>query len=119
MSAGEEVGFSNFLIDRSSDLSSHFDCCDYLITSYSTVGMEFIPYYKPLLVLDYLKEDQNGYISENVGIPIYDRSNLFETLSNNSLQVDRQMYNEYLKKFYKTGQNVVDDICEEIEKGNE
>jgi|GEM_PF-1794866 len=108
------IGVDNFLIDRTSDLISHFECCHILITSFSTVGLEFISYHKPLLILDYLKEDLIGYISNGVGIPVYDRSGLFHILSNEHIEVNSAAYDTYLEAYNRPNDNIVEEVKHQI-----
>lgn len=96
-----EVGFDNFLIDRESDLISHFEVSDTLITAFSTVGTEYIPFYKPLFVLDYLKQDSMQWIAEGVGTPIYDKTELEHGLKNyQNIPINKAQYDVFVKKYF-------------------
>ena len=111
-----EIGCSNFVIDRISDLKTHFESAAIVITSYSTVGAEFIPYYKPLLVLDYLKTDTVNYIKQGVGIPIYSKKDLIDTLKRDSIEIDRKAFEIFVDNyFYEKGEKAIDIIRNEIE----
>ena len=114
-SIGESLNFRDFCIDRKSDLKTHFEKCAILITSYSTVGAEFIPYYKPLLVLDYLKTDLVNYIKQGVGIPIYNQNDLVKTLNQPVLNINKTAYQVFENNyFYKNGTQAIKLIVNSI-----
>ena len=97
---GESVGFTDFIIDRQSDLKTHFEKCDVLVTAYSTVGAEFIPYDKPLLILDYLEQDIASYIKEGVGIPIRSKVELEDVLSQEFIEHNKAAYAKFIESFF-------------------
>ncbi|MFD1551998.1 hypothetical protein DNU06_01140 [Putridiphycobacter roseus] len=107
-----QVNFHDFLIDRTSTLNAHFEIASALITSFSTVGLEFIPYYKPLLILNFTKNDRAGYIAEGVGINLENKTDLLAYFSAKSHPViDKNKYNSYLKKYLlNTGEATIDRI---------
>ena len=110
-SIAESVNFSDFIIDRESDLQTQFECCSMLITSYSTVGAEFVPYNKPLLVLDYLKADLVNYIKQGVGLPIYSDKDLIETLEQETITINTQAYALFTENyFYNKGEDAIEII---------
>lgn len=110
-----KIQFNQFIIDRESDLKTHFECCSLLITSYSTVGAEFVPYYKPLLILDYLKSDPVNYIKQNIGIPIYNKEALIDNLSKKSLSINKSAHKAFVDNyFYFEGQKAVEIIHSEM-----
>ncbi len=96
----EEIGFTNYKIERGVTLDEQFKKCDLLITAYSTVGAEFIEYYKPLLILDYFKEDIVGYIKEGVGIEIDNKEKLFSVLSNLSSEINQVQYDLFIERYF-------------------
>lgn len=110
----DSVGLSDFLIDRQSDLLSHFECCAVMITSFSTVGLEFIPYQKPMLVLDYMKEDLIGYIKNKVGVPIYNQADLLRVLSQENIAIDQSAFEKYLAQFNRPNPDIVNEIKQVI-----
>ncbi|MFT5823927.1 MAG: hypothetical protein ACI8ZM_005193 [Crocinitomix sp.] len=110
-----EVDFTDLLIDRESDLQTHFETAAILITSYSTVGAEFIPYNKPLLVLDYLDADLVNYIKQGVGIPVRSLDNLIAVLGKDELDIDQIAYDAFVSNyFYAKGEKAVGIILDEI-----
>ena len=60
-SHASRIGLLNYKLERTFSLEDHFKKADILLTAYSTVGAEFVEYYKPILVLDYKQEDLVGY----------------------------------------------------------
>lgn len=105
-----EVDYNNFIIDRDSDLESHFRVCKLFIVAFSTVGTEFIPYFKPMLVLDYYKQDLVGYIKNGVGIPIRSQSELLKELSKPELKIDHSNYQSFIDKYYDTGEHILEKV---------
>ena len=51
-----------------------------LITCFSTVGAEAVYFHKPLLILDHLGQDVQGYIREKVAFEARDWQTLEEVL---------------------------------------
>ena len=110
-----EIGFTDFIIDRTSDLNTHFECADILITSYSTVGAEFIPYYKPLLVLDFLNADLVKYIEQGVGIPVRSGEEMTTILEKGELNINRPAFDTFVDNyFYKAGDDAVRIVLETV-----
>lgn len=95
-----EVGFKNYLIERNVTLEEQFITSDVLITAYSTVGAEFVEYFKPIVVLDYLEEDIVDYIKEGIGIPAYCRKGLVEILRRSKIEIDIQAYDRFITRFF-------------------
>jgi hypothetical protein len=95
----KSINFSDYIIDRISDLHSNFDSCFLMITSFSTVGTEFIPHYKPMIILDYLSQDLIGYIKKGVGIQVKNRADLVNVLSS-SISIDKEAYDSFIEDFF-------------------
>tara|TARA_R110002072_G_scaffold302577_2_gene486413 strand:+ start:24270 stop:25976 length:1707 start_codon:yes stop_codon:yes gene_type:complete len=100
LNIAKEVKCENFLIDRVTALELQMEKCELLITSYSTVGSEFIPFFKPLIVLDYLAEDMAGWIREGVGIPIANKNELVEILKKEERPINNTMYEVFIKNYF-------------------
>ncbi len=99
--AAKAVGFTDFVFDPVSDLQSHLQRCDALITAFSTVGSEFIPFYKPLFVIDYLRRDLMGWIADGVGIPIRSQADLTEQLGEkSSIAINREKYDAFVAAYF-------------------
>lgn len=110
----EEVDFFDFIIDRESSLEAHFTVCKLLMVAFSTVGTEFIPYHKPMLVLDYLNQDLINWIGEGVGIPIRNKNDLLIQLNKDDIMIDKKVYSLFINKYYITGSEVLVDVKKTI-----
>ncbi len=111
--SAHQVGFSDFVVERNVELHSHLEQCDKLIVAFSTVGTEFIPYCKPMLVLDYLNLDLMSWVKEGVGISVKNYRNLLSALLSED-KVDRQAHLSYANRFYRTGASALEDIKKAI-----
>tara|TARA_B110000046_G_scaffold28052_1_gene28849 strand:+ start:166560 stop:168206 length:1647 start_codon:yes stop_codon:yes gene_type:complete len=100
VNVANEVGFSNYSIERNVAMEDQFNTSDILITAYSTVGAEYVEYFKPIVVLDYLKEDIAGYVKEGVGIPVHNGNELMEVFERQVIDVDHQKYNKFISRFF-------------------
>jgi hypothetical protein len=110
----KDVQFHDFIVDRESDLRTHFEICSILLVAFSTVGTEFIPYFKPLLVLDYLDQDLIKWVREGVGIPIQNREDLLCELSKYQLKIDKERYKSFINKYYIVSPKVLEKIKQYI-----
>lgn len=110
----KSVDFHDLLIDRVSDLNTHFDTCFLMITSFSTVGTEFIPYFKPMIILDYLDQDLIGYIKKGVGLKARNRQDLIDIFSN-EIHIDKKSYETFIEEFFYKIDNLAEQrIIERI-----
>lgn len=96
-----EIGLSNYQLDRETPLFKQMAECEGLIVAFSTVGSEFLQFNKPLIVLDYNKEDLMGWIGAGLGEQVLSGEQLMgvinslNTLKNNenrTLQIERLFY---------------------------
>jgi hypothetical protein len=97
-----KAGCTNYVINKTSDLYALIASCDVLITCFSTVGTETVYFYKPLVILDHLKQDIMGYAAEGVAFQATDAQSLSTILSGifrGTLRVDRQKYNSFIEKY--------------------
>ncbi|MFT4899796.1 MAG: hypothetical protein ACI9U0_001595 [Flavobacteriales bacterium] len=114
---GATLGIS-VIIDRSTDLYELIAKSTALITCFSTVGIETVYFKKPLIVLDYLNQDLQGFIKNKIGIPVYNKSELISTLLNvenndsGILEEDQDLYIGYLSN--KIDGKVVERALSEI-----
>ena len=117
-----EAGCTNYTIDKSSDLYHLIASCDVLITCFSTVGTETIYFYKPLIILDHLKQDILGYAAEGVAFQATDAASLTTILSlifRGTLRVDRLKYNSFILKYaYQIDGKVAQRCIEAITSEN-
>jgi len=94
------VSFKHLVIERGIEIEEHFRIADVLITAYSTVGAEFVEYFKPIIVLDYLKEDLVGYVKEGVGIPVANKYDLLQTFNSSEIKIDKIAFQKFIKSFF-------------------
>lgn len=97
-----EVGCSNYMLDTTSDLYQLIASCDVLITCFSTVGTETVYFYKPLIILDHLKQDIAGYAAEGVAFQATNADTLTTILSGilrGTLKIDRRKYDSFIQKY--------------------
>ena len=117
LDVGRSLGIK-VVIDRSTDLYELIAKSTGLITCFSTVGIETIYFKKPLIVLDYLNQDLQGFIKNKIGIPVYNKSKLISALlkveNNDSgiLEEDQDSYIGYLSN--KIDGKVVERALSEI-----
>jgi CDP-glycerol glycerophosphotransferase (TagB/SpsB family) len=98
----KEVGCTNYVLDTKSDLYQLIARSDVLITCFSTVGTETVYFYKPLVILDHLKQDIQGYAAEGVAFQATDSDNLTSILSgifDGTLKVNRAKYDSFIQKY--------------------
>ncbi|MDP2335078.1 MAG: CDP-glycerol glycerophosphotransferase family protein [Bacteroidota bacterium] len=98
----KEAGCTNYVFDKTSDLYQLIASCDVLITCFSTVGTETVYFYKPLIILDHLKQDIMGYAAEGVAFQATDADSLARILSGisrGSLKIDRAKYDSFILKY--------------------
>lgn len=97
-----EARCSNYVLDTTSDLYQLIAECDVLITCFSTVGTETVYFYKPLIILDHLKQDIMGYAAEGVAFHATDSLSLTSILSRifrGTLKIDREKYDAFIRKY--------------------
>ncbi len=98
----KDAGCKKYELDTSSDLYQLIASCDVLITCFSTVGTETVYFYKPLIILDHLKQDIQGYAAEGVAFQATNADNLTSILSGilrGTLKVDRARYDSFIRKY--------------------
>lgn len=98
----KDAGCTNFILDTTSDLYQLIASCDVLITCFSTVGTETVYFYKPLIILDHLSQDIQGYAAEGVAFQATDARSLTHILSGifrGTLKVDRGRYDSFIQKY--------------------
>lgn len=113
-----EAGCTNYTIDKTSDLYLLIASCNVLITCFSTVGTETVYFYKPLVILDHLKQDIAGYAAEGVAFQATDADSLSRILSgilSGNLKIDREKYNSFIQKYaYRIDGKVAERCIEAI-----
>ncbi|NND93252.1 MAG: hypothetical protein HKN45_00185 [Flavobacteriales bacterium] len=96
-----KVGCTNYEILRgNADLYSLIHHSDIVITCFSTVGTEAVLMRRPLVVIDHLEQDVQGYVKEGVGIGVKNLKMLEDAISSilagNHL-IDRKAYELFVK----------------------
>lgn len=97
-----EAGCSNFEILYNIDLYLLLSACDLLVTCFSTVGTEAVYFGKPLIILDYMKEDLLHYCSEGVAFQAIDAVSLREIIESvvaGDLKTDPEAYSRFIRKY--------------------
>jgi CDP-glycerol glycerophosphotransferase (TagB/SpsB family) len=98
----KEAKCTNYVFDTTSDLYQLIASCDALITCFSTVGTETVYFHKPLIILDHLKQDIQGYVAEGVAFHATDSLSLTSFLSgilSGNLKADHQKYDAFIQKY--------------------
>ncbi len=76
-----QVGCENYSIATDTDLYLLIATCRMLITCFSTVGAEAVYFNKPLIILDHLEQDIQGYIRQKVAFKATNAKELTEVIS--------------------------------------
>ena len=117
-SIAKDARCTNYTIDTTSDLYQLIARCNMLITCFSTVGTETVYFYKPLIILDHLKQDIQGYAAEGVAFQATDADSLTLILSGifrGTLKIDREKYDLFIEKFaYRIDGKVAERCIEAI-----
>ncbi len=101
-SIAKDAGCRNYEIDKTSDLYKLIASCDTLITCFSTVGTETVYFYKPLVILDHLNQDIQGYVAEGVAFHATNAFTLESILTGifrGNLKIDREKYDAFIRKY--------------------
>ena len=93
------VNCTNYRIVNQMDLYELIASCQLLITCFSTVGTETIYFGKPLIILDHLKQDLQGYIEDKVAFGAYNSTDLVKIATEilqGRLNPDLDAYRNYI-----------------------
>ncbi|NNK81107.1 MAG: hypothetical protein HKO93_06390 [Flavobacteriales bacterium] len=97
----KEAGCSNYrILSGNTDLYSLIYHSDVVITCFSTVGTEAILMERPLIVIDHLAQDVQGYIREGVGLGVRDLSTLESAIRSiiaGDYELDSQAFETFIK----------------------
>ena len=97
-----KAGCSNYSIETTSELYHLIASCDVLVTCFSTVGTETVYFYKPLIILDHLKQDMMGYVRDGVAFQAIDAISLEKLLSEllqGDLKVNNKKYDQFIENY--------------------
>ncbi|WP_423130100.1 CDP-glycerol glycerophosphotransferase family protein [Gaoshiqia sp. Z1-71] len=113
-----EAGCTNYDIDISSDLYTLIASCDLLITCFSTVGAETIYFNKPLIVLDHLRQDIQGYVKAGVAFHATNRQELEQTIAavlSGEKIIDQNKYDAFITDYaFRIDGNVAGRVIDAI-----
>jgi len=95
-----KTGCSNYSLSTQDDLYQIISASDIIITCFSTVGSEAVYFSKPLIVLDHLEQDIQGYIAVKVAFKATNSSELHSVIRSileGNLVPDEDALNQYIK----------------------
>ena len=98
----EEAQCKNYTIDRSTDLYLLISQCSLLITCFSTVGTETVYFKKPLIILDHLAQDIQGYKKEGVAFQATSQQELKQTIEGvlaGNLLIKEELQKKFIEKY--------------------
>jgi len=101
-SLAKRIGLEKTEISLEIELYLLISVCDMLITCYSTVGTETIYFNKPLLILDYLKQDMQNFHKEGVAFQLTNSQELKDTITGlyaDTFRIDDDAYNRFVIKY--------------------
>jgi CDP-glycerol glycerophosphotransferase (TagB/SpsB family) len=102
------------------DLYMLISVCDILITCFSTVGTETIYFKKPLVILDHLGQDIQGYHREGVALQARNSKELkthLSSLLNGEAGIDETAYERFIEKYaYSIDGKASDRVLDFIER---
>ena len=101
-SIASEAACTNYRIDKETDLYKLIASCDALITCFSTVGTETIYFSKPLIILDHLMQDIQGYYKEGVAFRATNAPELTKIISglkSGQIVINRDAYRSFIEKY--------------------
>lgn len=113
-SIAKKVNCENFSFIENQDLYQVISASTILITCFSTVGTETIYFKKPLIILDHLKQDVQGYFKEGVAFQATSYSDLEKYIKGicaDRIKINEKAYNDFIQKYaYKIDGMVSDRI---------
>jgi hypothetical protein len=95
-----QVGCENYMITSNADLYQLIATCRLLITCFSTVGAEAVYFGKPLIILDHLEQDIQGYIRQKVAFKATNAMELEEKIAgvlSGELRADEKAQEEFIR----------------------
>jgi len=114
-----EAVCANYSILLKIDLYLLISQSDIVITCFSTVGAETIYFNKPLIILDHLKQDIQGYYREGIALQATNADELRKYVKqflNGEAKLDKEAYQNYIEKYaYKIDGKVSERIIGFVE----
>jgi CDP-glycerol glycerophosphotransferase (TagB/SpsB family) len=113
-----KAGCNNYQIIYHIDLYLLISLSDVVITCFSTVGAETVYFNKPLIILDHLKQDIQGYHKEGIALQAIDQEELKNYILkflNGQLSIKAENYSNYIRNFAfkidgKVGERIINFI---------
>jgi hypothetical protein len=96
-----QVGCENYSIATDADLYLLIATCRLLITCFSTVGAEAVYFNKPLIILDHLEQDIQGYIRQQVAFKATSAGELSEIIKgvlSGKLTIDEKAGDDFVRR---------------------
>lgn len=119
-SIAAEAGCSNYTILLYFDLYLLISRSDIVVTCFSTVGAETTYFRKPLIILDHLKQDIQGYHREGIAFQASaagELRSMIRDILDGKLQTDAKAYERYIEKFaFRIDGKVAERIIQYIRK---
>lgn len=113
-SIAQEAGCRNYQIILNIDLYLLISLSDIMITCFSTVGAETVYFNKPLIILDHLKQDIQGYHKEGIAFQATNETELKRYLVNilsGEMNINEVAYKNYIEEYaFKIDGKVADRI---------
>jgi len=117
-SLAKRVYCKNYEIIYFFDLYLLLSISDIVVTCFSTVGSETIYFNKPLITIDYLKQDLQKYNKNGVAFQatcLEELINYINKILKGELQINKQAYKNYTTNYvYKISGNVGSEIINKI-----
>jgi len=97
-----KAGLERIHITLDPDLYLLISVCDVLVTCFSTVGAETIYFKKPLVILDHLRQDIQGYHREGVALRACNKDELKDHLTDllsGKTGIDQTAYESFIARY--------------------
>ncbi len=98
----KEAGCTNYTLIYNKDLYQLINKCDVVITCFSTVGAEAVYFKKPLLIIDPLDLDIQGYIENGVAVKVknaMDIRNALDDFKKSELNIQEENQEAFIKRY--------------------
>jgi CDP-glycerol glycerophosphotransferase (TagB/SpsB family) len=119
----ERVGCKNYQLVLQVDLYLLILIADIVITCFSTVRAETVYFSKPLIILDHLKQDIQGYFREGIAFQATSEAELKDCilqLLGGQLTINESSYQKYISNYaYKIDGQVAERILKFIKDKSE
>ncbi len=119
----ERAGCRNFQLVLQVDLYLLISVADAVVTCFSTVGAETVYFSKPLIILDHLKQDIQGYFREGIAFQATSQSELKDCILQllcGQLTINEASYQKYIGNYaYKIDGQAAERILKFIKDKSE